>query len=230
MLRVALEPAYILHARAYRETSLLIYALTRQHGIVHMVSKGARKKGGRVLQPFAKMLLSWSGRGELLTLTGFEYESSHYTRNFRAQVQCFYLHELILKLIPKMSPAPELFQLYEETLLATLKDPQREEVLRHFELALLAIIGHPLQLTFDYKNDALIKARLFYRYDPELGPTRCDHKPQQWNIVSGSLLRGLHAGNLSRTCLPQAKIFLRGLVEYYLHGRPLMTRQLLRVS
>ena len=228
-MRVELEPAYILHARPYRETSLLIYALTGQHGIVHMIFKGARKKGSRVLQPFAKMLLSWSGRGDLLTLTKFEYESSNYTRDFRAQVQCFYLHELILKLIPNRSPAPELFHLYEETLRAMLKDPRREEVLRRFELNLLAIMGHPLQLKFDYKNDALIKACLFYRYEPELGPTQCDHKPHQWNIVSGSLLHCLDTDDLSQDCLPPAKIFLRGLIQYYLHGRPLMTRQLLRV-
>ena len=44
-MRVELEPSYILHARPYRETSMIVYALTEHHGIVHMVSKGARKKG-----------------------------------------------------------------------------------------------------------------------------------------------------------------------------------------
>ena len=115
-MRVDLEPAYVMHTRPYRETSMIVYALTEQHGVVHMVSRGARKKGNNNLQPFTKMYLSWSGRGDLVTLTKIEHEHSRYTNNFRAQVQCFYLHELILKLIPKLSPAPELFDLYEYTL------------------------------------------------------------------------------------------------------------------
>ena len=35
-MRVELEPAYILHTRPYRETSLLVYALTQEHGLMHM--------------------------------------------------------------------------------------------------------------------------------------------------------------------------------------------------
>ena len=30
--------------------------------------------------------------------------------------------------------------------------------------------------------------------------------------------------------LPQAKVFLRGLLQHYLRGKPLMTRQLLKVG
>ena len=229
-MRVELEPAYIIHTRPYRETSMLVYALTEQHGVVHMISKGARKKSSQSLQPFTKMLLSWSGRSDLVSLTKFECESSNYTRDFRAQVQCFYLHELILKLIPNVSPMPELFYLYEETLAAMLDDPKREDVLRHFEMHLLAIMGHPLQLKFDYINDSVIEEGQSYRYDPELGPTRCVYKEHQWNIVNGSLLQALDAYHLTQEMLPQAKTFLRGLIQYYLHGKPLMTRQLLRAN
>ena len=228
-MRVELEPSYILHTRPYRETSMIIYALTEQHGVVHMVSRGARKNGSQALQPFTKMLLSWSGRGDLFSLTKFEHERSNYTRDFRAQVQCFYLHELILKLIPQLSPTPELFHLYENTINAMSKNPTREDVLRNFELELLAITGHPLQLKFDYINDCELESELSYRYDPELGPTACSIRERQWNVVTGGLLKCLDAGNLNEEILPQAKVFLRGLIKYYLQGKPLMTRQLLKV-
>ena len=230
MMRVELEPSYILHNRPYRETSMIIYALTEQHGVVHMVSRGARKKGNNALQPFTKMYLSWSGRGDLVSLTKIEHESSSYTRDFRAQVQCFYLHELILKLIPKLSPDPELFHLYENTLDAMIKHPTREDVLRTFELQLLAIMGHPLQLKFDYMNDQEIESQRLYRYDPDLGPTQVDSQQKQWNIVTGQLMSELDKNNLTADTLPQAKIFLRGIVQHYLQGKPLMTRQLLRVN
>ncbi|MFK7795723.1 MAG: DNA repair protein RecO [Gammaproteobacteria bacterium] len=230
MMRVELEPAYVMHTRPYRETSMIVYALTEQHGVVHMVSRGARKKGNNNLQPFTRMYLSWSGRGDLMSLTKIEHEHSRYTNNFRAQVQCFYLHELILKLIPKLSPAPELFDLYESTLNSMINNPSNEYVLRNFELRLLAIMGHPLQLGYDYINDEVIQNQLLYRYDPDFGPTKIKGKQTQWNVVTGRLLADLEQGDLTDESLPQAKIFLRGIVKHYLQGKPLMTRRLLKVN
>jgi DNA repair protein RecO (recombination protein O) len=230
MTRVELEPAYVLHTRSYRETSMIVYALTEQHGVVHMVSRGARKKGSNNLQPFTKMYLSWSGRGELVSLTKVEHELSRYTHNFRAQVQCFYLHELILKLIPKSSPEPELFELYEVTLDAMINNPADEYILRNFEMRLIGIMGHPLQLRYDYTNDEEIEAQLLYRYDPDLGPIQITAKQAQWNVVRGELLIHLDDNNLTEHILSEAKIFLRGLVKHYLQGKPLMTRQLLKVN
>jgi DNA repair protein RecO (recombination protein O) len=229
-MRVELESSYVLHTRPYRETSMIVYALTEHHGVVHMVSRGARKKGNNVLQPFTKMYLSWSGRGDLVSLTKIEHEHSRYTNNFRTQVQCFYLHELILKLIPKLSPAPELFDLYENTLDSMINNPVDENVLRNFEMRLLAIMGHPLQLRYDYINDEEIEGRLLYRYDPDLGPTQITVKQAQWNVVTGELLTYLSNNNLTNEILPQAKMFLRGLVKHYLQGKPLMTRRLLKVN
>ena len=149
---------------------------------------------------------------------------------FRAQVQCFYLHELILKLIPKLSPAPELFDLYEYTLDSMINNPSDEYVLRNFEMRLLAIMGHPLQLRYDYINDEEIQDQLLYRYDPDFGPTKIKLKQTQWNVVPGRLLTNLEEDNLTDESLPQAKIFLRGIVRHYLQGKPLMTRRLLKVN
>ena len=229
-MRVELEPSYILHTRAYRETSMLVYVLTEQHGIVHMISRGARKKGNNNLQPFTKMYLSWSGKGDLVSLNKVEHESTTYTKNFRAQVQCFYMHELIMKLIPSMSPAPELFYLYETSLKSMIAAPEDEKILRQFEMQLLAIMGHPLQLKFDYINDELIIDNHMYRYDPDLGPTQVADNSNQWNIVTGSLLSQLDNHKFSQENLPKAKKFLRGIMQHYLQGKPLMARRLLKVN
>lgn len=232
-MRVELEPSYILHVRPYRETSMLVYALTEQYGVVHMVCRGARKKGHNNLQPFTRMQLSWSGNGDLVSLNKIEHESSSYTSDFRAQVQCFYMHELIMKLIPSMSPAPELYYLYEESLKAMIKNPLDESVLRYFEMQLLAIMGHPLQLKFDYMNDDKISESRVYRYDPDLGATQIAdniHNNKHWNTVTGVLLSQLENEHLTKANLAQAKIFLRGMMQHYLHGKPLMTRQLLKVN
>jgi len=41
MSRIHLEPAYILHSRSFRETSLIVEAFTREHGRVAVVARGA---------------------------------------------------------------------------------------------------------------------------------------------------------------------------------------------
>jgi len=46
--RVEAEPAYVLHARPWRETSLLLEVLTLEHGRLALVAKGARRPGSRL--------------------------------------------------------------------------------------------------------------------------------------------------------------------------------------
>jgi DNA repair protein RecO (recombination protein O) len=233
-MRVELEPAYILHTRAYRETSLLVYALTQRHGVMHMVCRGARKKSLHLLQPFIKMQLTWSGKSDLVSLNKYEPEKSSYRNDFRTHIQCFYLHELILGLVPKMSPETELFDLYERTLEAMIAHPKDEAVLRLFELHLLDIIGHPLQLEHDVANQSAVSAEAYYRYQPGVGPSEVSVDPtthrRPWDIVSGQVLIQLNKQALPEQDWVQVKSFLRGLIKYYMDGKPLMTRQLLRAQ
>ena len=78
-MRHQLEPAYVLHARPYRESSLILEVFSRQHGRVGLVARGARGAKSRwksVLQPFRPLLLSWTQRGEMGTLTGADQVAS----------------------------------------------------------------------------------------------------------------------------------------------------------
>ena len=42
------EPAYILHAKPYRETSQLLDVFTRDHGRIGLVANGARRPKSRL--------------------------------------------------------------------------------------------------------------------------------------------------------------------------------------
>ena len=48
MPRIQLEPAYVLHSRAFRETSLIVEAFTREHGRIAVVARpmGLAADGG----------------------------------------------------------------------------------------------------------------------------------------------------------------------------------------
>jgi DNA repair protein RecO (recombination protein O) len=54
---VYLQPAFILHQHKYRETSLIIDALTLDFGRISLLAKGVRKTKSRtagLLQPFIR--------------------------------------------------------------------------------------------------------------------------------------------------------------------------------
>jgi DNA repair protein RecO (recombination protein O) len=70
-----LQPAYLLHARDYRDTCLLVELLTEQGGRVGAVARGARRSRRgysqrAILQPFQPLWVAWGGRGELKNLRG----------------------------------------------------------------------------------------------------------------------------------------------------------------
>src|SRR5262245_22384095 len=102
--RVQLQPAYVLHHRPYRDTSRILELFTRDHGRLTVFARSAR--GGRkgsaslmsVLQPFNRLLVSWSGRGEAGQLTGAEFDGAVASMPPDRLVHGFYLNELILKL------------------------------------------------------------------------------------------------------------------------------------
>ena len=70
-MRILQQPAFILHRRPYRDSSLLLEAFSRESGRLGLVAHGAASSRSRlkgVLQPFTPLLLSWSGDGDLLYL------------------------------------------------------------------------------------------------------------------------------------------------------------------
>jgi DNA repair protein RecO (recombination protein O) len=81
-MRISLQPAYILHSRPYRDSSQILEVLTAEYGRVSLVARGARRRtrgGGSnsaLLQPFTPLLLSFSGRTELKSLTATEGEEA----------------------------------------------------------------------------------------------------------------------------------------------------------
>jgi DNA repair protein RecO (recombination protein O) len=133
-----------------------------------------------------------------------------------------------------MSPETELFDLYEHTLDAMIAHPKDEAVLRLFELQLLDIIGHPLQLEQDVTTQQPISATAYYRYQPGIGASEVSIQQSSgrfpWDIVSGHVLIQLDKQALPEQDWSQAKSFLRGLIKYYMDGKPIMTRQLLKTK
>src|SRR6266404_7748539 len=143
------QPAFVLHAHPYRETSLIVEALTADYGRVAMVARGARRARSElrgVLQAFQPLSLSWLGAGELKTLVKAEWRGGLPLVTGSALLCGFYLNELLLKLLPREDPHPRLFDAYESALSRLANGADQAPVLRQFELELMAELGYALPL------------------------------------------------------------------------------------
>jgi DNA repair protein RecO (recombination protein O) len=146
VLRVLETPGYVLHATAWRETSLIVQAFSRDHGWVSMVAKGA-KRPHSVLRPalsvFQPLLLSWTGSGEIKTLTRAECAGVHALPG-AAMMSCWYMNELLFRLLPREDPHPGLFDAYVIALQRLAQGQAAAGALRRFEWILLKETGYGL--------------------------------------------------------------------------------------
>src|SRR3990167_1032441 len=100
--RILLQPAYVLHRRAYRETSFLVELFTQEYGRLTVVARGVRKANSSttgLLQPFSPLLVSYGGKGELLTLFSVEARKTMLRLQRDALFAGLYLNELLMYLL-----------------------------------------------------------------------------------------------------------------------------------
>jgi DNA repair protein RecO (recombination protein O) len=228
---IDLQPAYVLHRRPYRDTSALIETFTLDYGRVGVVARGIHK--GRapragILQPFRPVLLSWSGRGELGTLTGAEPGASTSIPERRRVFSGFYVNELVMRLLPRQAPHRGLFARYAATLEGLARGTDEALVLRRFEKALLEAAGYGLELWQEADTGAEVDPRARYVCPADVGPLRWTPGHRAGGpLVSGSTLLALHRGeHIEPSCLVEARDLMRALLAPHLGDRPLHSRRM----
>jgi DNA repair protein RecO (recombination protein O) len=230
LLRVELEPGYILHHRPFRDTSVLLETFSRLHGRVGLVARGARGPRSRlrgVLQPFRPLLMSWQLRGELGTLTAAEpgTVANLAPAGGDALMALYYLNELVLRLTARLDPHPELYDGYAHAVSAVVAGGPVAPNLRLFEKRLLDALGYGLDLGRDVAGMALDPAAT-YRYDPATGLAPC--RPEAAGALLGASLLALAGDRLAEPrALLDARRLLREALDVHLDGRPLKTREIL---
>ena len=145
-LRVQDSFAYMLHATAWRETSLVIQVFSRSHGCLALVAKGAKRPYSilrPVLSAFQPLALSWSGGGEVKTLTRAEVSGVRPLAG-GALMSAWYMNELLLRLLPREDAHPVLFDAYDTALAQLASGSRASAALRRFEWVLLRETGYGL--------------------------------------------------------------------------------------
>ncbi len=228
--RIANQPAFVLHSYPYKETSLLIHAFSRDYGCVALVAKGAKRPHSKLraaLQTFQPLHLSWSGKAEVRTLTGAEWIGGLLPLERSALLCGFYLKELLVKLLARDDPHPELFDHYVAALNQLAHEEPAAIVLRKFELALLKQTGVIGSLVTSADLRQSVKPDLQYVFDPERGP-RQPYASDNAPVISGKTLLDMAAEDYSDTTTQmQSKFLMRHLLSHHLGGVPLNTRQIL---
>jgi DNA repair protein RecO (recombination protein O) len=229
--RVQLTRAFVLHQRPFRDSSLILEVFSRDHGRLTVFAHAARGPRSRfaALQPFQPLLLSWSGRGEAPQLTAAENAGAAYRVQAACLMSAFYLNELLIKLLTRHDPYPELFDCYCATLEGLCREVAADTSLRQFEARLLEFIGYGLNLEAEADTGRAVRGDAFYHFRPGVHGFVIA-EPGSSGAIHGGVLQRLAAGTEleSELELRQARFLMRAALNHCLDGRELVTRTVAR--
>ncbi len=251
-----MQYAYLLHARAYKETSQLLDFLTHDAGRIQLIAKGVKgNKRKQSLQLFTLYSIDFQGRSELKTLTHYEsvkgyllsskvedasegnvtdFSTIMFPTNIlsgKALYCGFYINELFTRLLPKSEAVPEIFQLYQNTLQALLKSENMtliEFVLRRFEFKLLDLLGYGYDFLFDRIQNPILAEKNYY-FIAEEGFAELSNISSLTDelIFSGADILQMSAQQFELPSVQRAaKRFIRLALIPYLGDKPLKSREL----
>lgn len=217
-MRVEAQPAFVLHTRPWRETSVIVELLTRDHGRVGVVARGLttpkRHLLRAALQPLQFIRADYLPRGELARLIQAEALDAAPQLTGDKLMAAFYINELLLKLTPRNDAAQPVFDLYARVRHELPVSQSLSWTLRRFERDLLDALG--VGLPWDLVADGeLVEADQRYRLDPEVGPVL--DKRRLPDSVSGEALLALAADRMPvAQRLAELRRALRRVLEAHL--------------
>lgn len=228
------ESAFVLHARPWRETSLLVEVLSEHHGRIGLVARGVQGPRRHLLraalQPLQHIRLDAVQRGELAQLRGAEALDAAPLLTGDAALAGFYVNELVLRLAPRSDPHGELYAAYGQVRARLGAGEPVGWTLRRFERDLLEALGFGIALDVD-GDGVVIDPAARYRLDPEHGARRVLSDRGQGDRDSAATGRALLA--LSADQMPEAgdlpglRRVLRVVLAHHLGGRGLKSWDML---
>ncbi len=231
-MQIELQPAYVLHTRAYRDTSMLVDFITPHYGRFTAVARGVRSRKTikrNLLNPFTYLLISFQGKSDLKLLTSFESSGKNFSLTERHLFSGFYLNELLMRLLPAMDAHLDIFSLYEASLQALHESQEIEIVLRKFELRLLAELGYEINFQADARSGFAIEADKFYSLDAQRGFARVDYPTPMHDHISGQHILAIAEQDYGEMGTRQAaKRITRLLLQPLLGKKPLASRELFK--
>lgn len=232
-MREQLQPAYVLHRRAFRDSSELVEVFSAEHGRLSLVARGMNRRRhggslGSLLQPFRPLLLSYTGKRELLTLTGAETGGDLALLRGRAMLSGLYLNELLLRLLHRFVAHHSLFLAYAAVLADLGGEGPIEPCLRQFEFAVLEELGYGVDLECEADSGNPLNENEEYLLLPERGfsALKAAGKDDRSTRFAGRDLLALAAGDFHAVDAQSAKRLVRLLLHPHIGDAPLRSRSM----
>lgn len=229
MQRIELQPAYVIHARAYRDTSMLVDFFTPDYGRVAAVARGVRvRKSARraMINPFLPLLVSMQGKSALKLLIHVEASAPGVKLEGDKLFSGLYINELLIRLLPEGDSTPALYSDYSRALITLQHTDAVEPVLRRFETSLLQVVGYGVSFSEDAVTGAPLEVEKSYTLDVNRGFIPVTD-PRDSGIFSGEDLLAIGRDEYSdgQVCRA-AKQINRILLKPLLGHKPLQARSL----
>lgn len=237
-MRVHQQAAFVLLNRPYSESSWIVEIFSREYGRFAVMAKGARRIKSKlkgVLLPYQPLLVSWSGKGEIPTLTAAEIDLTDFDLidnelTGDALVCGFYCNELLVNLLHRHDPHKELFDVYIATVIALSQSRNNDQlgiVLRDFERSIVKQTGYEISFTTQADGKTEIQRDEYYRFQQGRGFISCSVNER--NAVLGHIIRSLsgHADPLLSTeHMTQSKHLMRDILHQNLGYKQILSRDL----
>lgn len=236
---IELQPAFLLHSRPFRDSSLLLDLLTPDYGRVSAIARGgrsAKSKNKSLLQPFTPIQISMSGKSDLKTLRTVELRGGSIALTGERLFSAMYMNEVIVRLFQGHESDPEFFNTYEQCLLHLTHEESPEPVLRQFEMALLDSLGYGIDFSTEADSQEPIESSYWYYFQEGSGFVRAQNQESAEpnsessnNIYRGEELLNIHIRNFKHSLTCQtAKNVIRGVLNNQLGPNPLRSRSLFK--
>ncbi len=229
--RIDHQPAFLLSATPWRETSLLAELYSRDYGRVAVVARSARKRQSElrgVLVPFVPVSVSWYGKEELKTLHRAEWLGGWPQPQNRALFSGLYANELVARLTAREDPHPEIYAALFDVMRSIATEEAHAAALRCFEWALLHHSGLAPDLRRDAGGAAVVAERQYF-VQPEYPLAPAGQSADNTGItVSGAALLALHSGSLQEHAHLQEILRLNRLLLDFRLPEGIKSRQVLQ--
>lgn len=227
--------AYVLHVKAYQETSQIIQLFSLEQGRFSVIAKGIKSKRSQarkaILQPFFLLNIEFTGKSELKTLLHCEKIAEPgllFNKGLTGKpLACaYYATELLLRGLPEKQTSPELFESYRHLIeqVAELKPVQIPPLLRRFEVTLLNTIGIAPDWNFDVDQNPICADKR-YLLVHQTGFKLTDSLNQHESFTGQSIL-SLVSGKFDSKNIKSSQKITNLLLKEVIGNKPLHSRKL----
>ena len=223
VLRAKDDPAFVLTAKPWKESSVIAEFFTKRHGRQIIAVRGAKRPGGQfrgLVNPFCPLLINYSGAGEIRNLTAAKWLGSLAPAGVDELLSAFYVNELILCFTVREQAQSELFDCYTRTLTALCDGDAVQRTLREFEVDVLRMAGWGQYVRDDEAvTDCVLRDGVLISCNQV--PTTASEE-----IIPASVARAILTRDFSDPAqLVPSRNVLRKVIGYYVGAKGLCVRR-----